>query len=352
MIQVITVRENSAIAFARRLRQRLLPLPGLNYSVSGQARAQNFIPANHLLAMFAEDGLDTLVEIGVQFLAVSKSVLFTERLNRGVVKPLRVQHLVAADVEVFVRKQARHFSNQTVQKSVGLIARRVERGFEDSPFPLDLKWTRRAGKLRVADEPTGGVPRNVELRHDADAALTRISQHSTNIGLRVEVTVRTQLVELREYLALYSEALVIRQMPVKNVELYGCHRVEIPLDHRDGHPMAGNIQHQPAPRKSGTVLDLDSRYCEGIGIGEDQLRERLHAAQRPGNGRSGKMCTGSSDFQLIGFIVADGRIFGAALGALDDQRRLCSTGDGNACLPGDFRGEARHCGFESAIGVA
>ncbi len=114
VIQVITVRKNPAVAFACGVCKRLLAAPRLNYRVGCQARTQNFIPTNHFLSMFAEDGLQPLVEICVQFAAVLQSVLLAECLNGGVMEPLCVQHFVAADVEVFVWKQGGHLSDEAV----------------------------------------------------------------------------------------------------------------------------------------------------------------------------------------------------------------------------------------------
>ena len=96
--------------------------------------------------------------------------------------PLRILHLVAADVEVAVGEEGRHLAEKAVEHLVGLFARGVERGFEDTPSPLNLVGPGRARQLRHADQPARGVARDIELGDHADAAIARVLHHFADLA--------------------------------------------------------------------------------------------------------------------------------------------------------------------------
>src|SRR4029077_13262226 len=132
---------------------------------------------------------------------------------------------------------------------VGLFPRRVHGVVAYAPLALDFIRSRRAGQLGIADEPGRAVARHVEFRDHADAAVARIRDQLTDFALGVVETVRTQFVELRKSLAFYPEALVFRQMPVKYVELYCGHAVQVPLKDVERDKVAADVNHQSAPGK-------------------------------------------------------------------------------------------------------
>jgi hypothetical protein len=81
-----------------------------------------------------------------------------------------------------------------------------------------------------------------------------------NLILRVVVPVGAELLKFGESLTLYPKPLIIRKMPVKDIELHRRHRIQIAFDHFDRHPVPRNVEHQPTPLESGTIFDMDARH--------------------------------------------------------------------------------------------
>ena len=65
--------------------------------------------------------------------------------------------------------------------------------------------------------------------------------------------------ELGKLLTLDTKALVLGQMPVKDVELDCCHRIQIPFENFHRLEVAGDVNQQAAPGKARLILDLNSR---------------------------------------------------------------------------------------------
>ena len=154
-------------------------------------------------------------------------MLAHEGLNAQIPVPLLALVLVAADVHVRVWEECGHLAEESVEELVDLLARWVERGFKDSGPSFYTIRPRRTSQLRVADEPTRRVARHVELGHDAYAALARVGDYLARLRLRVEEAVGAEACETRKFFALDAEALIFREVPVKDVELDGGHRVEV-----------------------------------------------------------------------------------------------------------------------------
>src|SRR5262249_558068 len=93
--------------------------------------------------------------------------------------------------------------------------------------PPNLIGPRSAGQIRICGEPAGGVARHVKLRHHADATVARVGDDVPDLLLRVVPPAGRHLLQFGKALAFYAKALIVRKMPVQNVELYGFHGVEI-----------------------------------------------------------------------------------------------------------------------------
>ncbi len=76
------------------------------------------------------------------------------------------------------------------------------------------------------------MARDIEFRHNANTALAGICDDFASLLLRVEEAVGAHSGQLGEDLALDAEALIVGQVPVEDVELYGGHSVERALDDR------------------------------------------------------------------------------------------------------------------------
>src|SRR5207245_10337031 len=104
MIETIPGRADPRITEPCSFRQRLLPAPRLDDDVFVKAAVEDFVPANHSLAVCSHDGLQAPVEICLERAIVFDAVLAHESLDAWITVPLLAVHLVAADVEVLIRK--------------------------------------------------------------------------------------------------------------------------------------------------------------------------------------------------------------------------------------------------------
>src|SRR5277367_5361124 len=116
-------------------------------------------------------------------------------LDSRVCVPLFAVALVAADMEVGVGKQGGHFAYEAIEKLVGAFTRGVHSGVEDAPVPLDEIRPFATGEVGVADEPGGSVAWHVELRNYADTAVAGVLDNAANLVLRVEVSIRSLLLQ-------------------------------------------------------------------------------------------------------------------------------------------------------------
>ncbi len=189
-IEVIAVRKDPAIALLCGRSERSGAAPGLDGDVFRQTRIQNFVPANHALAMLLNDGLEPLVEIGLQRLVALDAVRAHELLNLLVRVPLLAVHLVASNMKKLIGKKSSHLSDELVKEFVGLLACGIHGGIENAPAAFDLVRPRAARQFGVADKPRRTVARHIELRHHADAAVACVGNQIADFFLRVIQAVR------------------------------------------------------------------------------------------------------------------------------------------------------------------
>ncbi len=67
------------------------------------------------------------------------------------------------------------------------------------------------------------------------------------------------------FLALGAEALVLREVPVEDVQLHRFHTIDIPANDVEGNEMARGIDHQPSPWETRLVLNRNDGRCKSIG---------------------------------------------------------------------------------------
>ena len=82
---------------------------------------------------------------------------------------------------------------------------------------------------------------NIKLRHYPNTTITSVVNDLAHLVLRVEETIGAEGVESGKLLALDTKTLVLRQMPVKDVQLHCCHRIEIPFEDFHRLVVAANI---------------------------------------------------------------------------------------------------------------
>ncbi len=103
--------------------------------------------------------------------------------------PLYAIVLVPSDVHEVVGEDGRHLCDKCIEKLVGTFARRIHHRIEDAELPLNVKGTGSTREIGIADEPGTAMSGHVELRHDTDAAITRIANNLAGLLLGIEKSV-------------------------------------------------------------------------------------------------------------------------------------------------------------------
>jgi hypothetical protein len=101
-----------------------------------------------------------------------------------------------------------------------------------------------------------GYPTN-QLGHHPNSAGTRVINYLAYLALGVVEAVRTQSLQFWKAEAFDAEALVVGQMPVKDVQLDGCHAVQGAQDDWDRFKMARTVNQQTAPSKAWLIGNGD-----------------------------------------------------------------------------------------------
>ena len=65
--------------------------------------------------------------------------------------------------------------------------------------------------------------------------------------------------QLWKYLAFHAESLVLREVPVKDIQLHSRHAVQGPFDYGERLEVSSAVDHEPAPAESGSVLNSHYR---------------------------------------------------------------------------------------------
>ena len=179
------------------------------------------------------------------------------------------------------------------------------RRIEHTPIALDLIRAWRARKLRISNQPTGGVARNVEFGDHANAAIAGVCDNLAHLFLRVVQSIGTEHVQFREALAFDAEALVVGEMPVKHIELDRGHGVEISLYDFEGHPMARDVEMQTAPGKARMVLNVNDRRFEALLTERDELPKCFETTQHSQRIRSRQTRQRLRDLQVVALVFTE-----------------------------------------------
>ncbi len=146
---------------------------------------------------------------------------------------------------------------------------------------------------------------HVEFRHHADAAGPRISDHLAQLILGVVFALGCNLGQLGKFLAFGAEALIVAQMPVKDIELGGGHAIERAFHRAHRFKMAAHIEHEAAPAETRHIADGHGGQHAGAVLRGGELQEGLepvHSAQVIGCGQRGSL---GSHAQLIALVFVD-----------------------------------------------
>ncbi len=144
---------------------------------------------------------------------------------------------------------------------------------------------------------------------------------------------------------------------MKHIQLYRGHPVQVPLQHGKGNEVARDIDHQPAPREAGTVLDFDRRDSEALGIGLHQLGKGGQPAQHAQRRRRREAGLARGDAQAVRFVFSQILHRRSGVVAVNEQSRRRSvageiSGDGDAGLMHDLPQQTRGGAFQTGFLIA
>src|SRR6185437_9406754 len=116
-------------------------------------------------------------------------------------------------------------------------------------------------------------------------------------------------------------------MPMQHVELNDFHTVQLALNYFDGHEVAGNVDQQPTPGKTRTVLNGHYWSSKSFGANLYQLQERLQSMQHAQRGWSIQTDFSGSHFQPVRFVLSQPLGLLSISAPMDDEvRRCCMIG--------------------------
>src|SRR5213076_516304 len=114
-------------------------------------------------------------------------------------------------------KKRGHLAQEGVKKLVGLVARRIERRFKNAGAAFNFERAGSTAHLWITNQPTGAVTGNIKLGHYSNAAVTRVGNDLAHLVLCVEEAVGTKRMELGKFFTLDAKALVLGEVPMKDV---------------------------------------------------------------------------------------------------------------------------------------
>ena len=219
-------------------------------------------------AVESEDDLVRLVHRVLVGVRGGHLMLLHPLADAGSLLPAVGVHLVSTQMEEVVEEDALvglatgHLADEPVQQVEGVVVRGID-GF---------RTLHRGTYLRVDGTPGFHVARNVDLGDNTHSTLAGVLHNILHVGLGVTLMLGVGGVpETRGSVGLQNLSLVIREMPVKGVELGVGEGVDDALHRGDREEVADRVdQHSTmleVRRKGG-----NSPYGVGGSIGDEPLR--------------------------------------------------------------------------------
>ena len=184
---------------------------------------------------------------------------------------------------------------------------------------------------------------HIEFRHHADTPVARVFDHAADFLLGVEKAVRALFLQQGIFFTLDSKSLIVREVPVKDVQLNGLHAVERAIHHIQRHEMAAHVQHQSPPGKPGLIVNGHCRDGEASRGDLDQLEKGFEAVQHAQRIGGFEMNSIRCNLQVIGLIFIDLLDRRARPLGLDEEYWLVELGlakERDSGLPREERQEA------------
>src|SRR5262252_4632395 len=234
---------------------------------------QNLVPPYHDLAVAQDQDLQAAVEVALQIMGILEMVLAFKPADLLAGFPLLAVDFVAADMKVLIGKQSRHLADEIVEEVISVVPGGIHGSVVHTVHSRDLVRARFAREVGISHKPAGGMPGHVKLRNHTNAAIARVGDYVADLVLGVVLAIGGELLKLGKPLALHAEAVVVRQMPVQDVELDRFHAIKIAFDDLNRHEVAGDVHEQAAPWKTRTVFDHHPRRGESFRTASSQLKK-------------------------------------------------------------------------------
>ncbi len=307
-VDIIAIGEDGPVALFDRTVIVGIAAPGLYDHGAGDAGLEDLVPADHGLAVLAEDGFDACIEIRLEVHVMFHPVCLHEGLDVGRVLPVFAGVLVAADVKIGIREEGGHFGKQFVQEGIDGFIGRVEDGVEYAKIALQGIGTFDAGQLRIGGKNGRGMCRDYEFRNNADTALCGVADNGADILLGIVLAIGGDLLKAGEDLGFHAKALVVAAVEVEDVEFDGGHAVEGAEDLVYRLEVEGYVEEEAAPGEAGAVVDGYAGPEVACSIGADQLEECFQAADGADIGGCFQLYLVGVDGKGIGFVFVKNKL--------------------------------------------
>jgi len=332
-IRVRRRRHDHVVAGLRGGDPALLAPPAHDHRAGRQPAFQDLVPAHQPPAIGGQKGVDLLGKPGLQFRLVLQALRADQLLDLRAGFPLRLDRLVAPDVNIAAGKQGHHFAQHLLAELDRPRPRR-ENVLADSPPRPGADFLLLVGKhtqLRVRGNRRPGMAGHLDLGHDRDVPLGGITDQLADVVLRVKATV-TPAVELPRLVAVVSDqrlvapsadlgqprvlldfdppALVVGQVHLQAVEFVLGHHVDKPQHVVLGQEVPRRVDQQPAPREPRPVGDAKARKAAGLALdwlrggkelGREQLAQGLDGVEQSRRFGRPEFDPLRADLQLVAF---------------------------------------------------
>lgn len=257
MVQVPAGGQDRRVAPCRHFVQksRRIPGPNVDDGVLRQTHSvdEHFLPDDWTVLQVA-DNVDDALDVFLLQALVGCDVVRPHVLRDGSAAPPALEaDLVAAQMDVFIRKEARHLPEQALHEFVRPVFRRVD--WAEFPCVGAFAFGQQFG---MRDSPRARVSRSVELRDRPNAALPRVLDDGRYVLLGVHQLggVSASGTELREGDALVRETVVVDDVPVEDVHFVVHHAVQNLLEYVFAHEVARSVHEQAAVFETRLVHDI------------------------------------------------------------------------------------------------
>mmetsp|Transcript_19331 Transcript_19331/g.34477 ORF Transcript_19331/g.34477 Transcript_19331/m.34477 type:complete len:308 (+) Transcript_19331:296-1219(+) len=159
--------------------------PGHDCRAVNQPSLQNLIPAHQLPPLALQEFIHATQEPALQLPLVLKPLHAHALLTLWALSPLRLRHLIAADVNIAKRKYLNDLIKNSLQKLKHLVVPRAVHGLHHAPLCGHLADLAGTAQLRVGSQRGAAMPWHFDLRHDMDEALPRIRNNLSHLVLGV-----------------------------------------------------------------------------------------------------------------------------------------------------------------------